>query len=106
MEVVCDKRLCEEREEGGGGMNDREASENYEMVEFVKGLYRACYDNLCLAKMASIPLREYVGEADEAKYYMLLKETTYKLEELSDMLWMLEEKMMKSWMYGRRGENE
>lgn len=40
------------------------------------------------------------------KYYLLLKETIYKLEELSDMLWMLEERMMKSWMYGGRRENE
>lgn len=39
--MVCDKRLCEEREEGGEGMSGGEVSENYEMVEFVKGLYRA-----------------------------------------------------------------
>ena len=83
-------------------MSGKDASKNYEMVEFVKGLYRASYDNLCVAKMASIPLREYVGEADEAKYYLLLNECQYRVEELSDMLWMLEEKMMKSWMYGKK----
>ena len=87
-------------EEGSERMSGKDASENYEMVEFVKGLYRASYDNLCVAKMASIPLREYVGEADEAKYYLLVNECQYKVEELSDMLWMLEEKMMRSWMYG------
>ena len=83
-------------------MSDGEVSENYDMVEFVKGVYRACYDNLYLAEKAKIPFKEYVGEADEAKYCLLLNETIYKIEELSDMLWMLEEKMMKSWMYERR----
>lgn len=87
-------------------MSDEEASENYEMVEFVKGLYRASYDNLCVAKMASIPFREYVGEADEAKYYLLVEECLYRVEELSDMLWMLEEKMMKSWMYRKKEGDE
>ena len=77
-----------------------------EMLEFVKGLYRACYDNLCVAKMASIPLKEYVGEADEAKYYLLLNETIYKIEELSDMLWMWDNKMMESWMKGKKKEEE
>lgn len=56
--------------------------------------------------MAPIPFSEYVEEKDEVKYYMLLKETTYKLEELSDMLWMLDNKMMESWMYERRRKNE
>ena len=101
----CDKRECKERGEGGENMSEKETSENYEMVEFVKGLYRASYDNLCVAKMTSIPLREYVGEADEVKYYLLLNECLYKVEELSDMLWMLEEKMMKNWMYeGKEGD--
>lgn len=56
--------------------------------------------------MAPIPFSEYVGEADEAKYYLLLNETIYKIEELSDMLWMWDNKMMKSWMYERRKKNE
>lgn len=106
--IMCECDECE-YEEWSENMSDGEVLEKYREIQrlgFVKGLYRASYDNLCLAEKAKIPLREYVGEADEAKYCMLLNECLLKVEELSDMLWMLEEKMMKSWMYEGKEEEE
>ena len=76
-------------------MNDKEASQNYEMVEFVKGLYRSCYDNLCVAEKVRIPVGEYMGEEGEKRYRELLKEMVCGVEELGDMLCMMGEERMR-----------
>lgn len=64
-----------------------------EMLEFVKGLYRSCYDDLCLAEKVRIPFDEYVGEEDVVRYRELLNEIMYRLEELSDMLEVVDDGM-------------
>lgn len=94
--MVCDKRLCEEREEGGEGVSDGEASENYRTLQtlgFVKGLYRACYDNLCMVEKVRIPFSGYMKAEDIEKYDVMLEEVLYGLEGLGDMLEMMEERM-------------
>ena len=67
-------------------MDEKEASQNYEILGFVKELYRASYVNLCLAGSVRIPIGEYMGEEGEERYWELLKECLYRVEELSDML--------------------
>ena len=77
-------------------MSEKEASMNYKTIQrlgFVKGLYRDCYDNIYFAKGVRIPVGEYMGEEDVKRYRELLKEGQYRLEELSDMLEVMEEKM-------------
>lgn len=64
-----------------------------EMLRFVKGLYRSCYDNLCLAEKVKIPMGEYMGEEGEKRYRELLGEVVCGVEELSDMLWMMGEEV-------------
>ena len=66
-----------------------------EMLGFVKGLYRSCYDNLCLAEKVEIPVGEYMGEEGEKRYRELLKECLYRVEELGDMLCMMGEERMR-----------
>ena len=66
-----------------------------EMLEFVKGLYRSCYDNLCLAEKVRIPVGEYMGEEGEKRYRELLKEMVCGVEELEDMLCMMGEERMR-----------
>ena len=77
-------------------MSDGEASMNYKTIQrlgFVKGLYRASYVNLCLAGSVRVPFREYMKEEDVQRYVVLLKECQYKLEELSDMLDVVDDRM-------------
>lgn len=64
-----------------------------EMVEFVRGLYRSCYDNLCLAEKVRIPIEEYMGEEGVVKYRELLNEMVCGVEELGDMLEVVDDGM-------------
>lgn len=71
------------------GVSDGEASENYKTLQtlgFVKGLYRRCYDDLCIVEKMRIPFSGYMKAEDIVKYDVMLEEVLYGLEGLSDML--------------------
>ena len=73
-----------------------EVSGDYKTLEklrFVKRLCRACYDDLCFVEGMRITVGEYMGEEDVKRYRELLNEIMYRLEELSDMLEIMEERM-------------
>lgn len=79
-------------------MSDGEVLEKYKTIKtlgFVNGLYRSCYDNLCLAEKVKIPIGEYMGEEGVVRYRELLKEIMYRLEELSDMLDVVDDRMVE-----------
>ena len=76
----------------------REASENYRTLQtlgFIKGLYRAAYDNLCLAERTMMPFGQYMKSEDVLKYQLLQDKVLDQLEELSDMLESFDDNMAK-----------
>ena len=77
----------------------REASENYRTLQtlgFIKGLYRAAYDNLCLAERTMIPFSEYMKSEDVLKYQLLEGKVLDLLDELSDLLEVFDDTMAKT----------
>lgn len=84
--------------DGGERMSEKEASMNYKTIQrlgFVKGLYGDCYDNIYFAKGVRIPVEEYMGEEEGVRYRRLVNEVMWKLEELSDMLEVMDERMVE-----------
>ena len=79
------------------GMDGKgEVSGDYKMLErvrYVKGVCRACYDDLCMVEKMRIPVGEYMGEEEEDRYRGLIEVCLLKLEEVGDMLVEVEEKM-------------
>ena len=77
----------------------KEASEKYRTIMtmgFIKGLYRAAYDNLNLADRAMIPFSEYMRAGDVMKYHALLNKALDQLEEISDLLDSFDDTMAKT----------
>lgn len=103
---TLDRKKSDETEKGDE--EKKEASEKYKTIMtlgFVKGLYRAAYDNLCLADRTIIPFSQFMKAAEQSKYNRLLIETLDKLEELSDLLESFDDTMAKTLdVWGKEGE--